>query len=96
MAAAIAALVVLLNLFSEAFRVVCLAVIAAATVLTAPARTLGEGFWWWLLLGGAVASILGAIIAQSSATLGGVLALIGGLVVMVAATIGFPAAEEGR
>ena len=92
-AAALAALIVLLNLFSEPFRVVCLALIAAATVLTAPARSLGDGFWWWLLLGGAAASILGAIVAQSSASLGGWLALIGGLVVMIAATIGFPGAE---
>ena len=95
-AAAVCAFVVLLNLFSEAIRVVCLAVIAAATVLTAPARNLGDTPWWWLLVGGAAASILGAIVAQSSSSLGGWLALVGGLVVMVAATIGFPAAGDGE
>lgn len=93
-AAALAALIVLFNLFSSGFRIVCLGVIVVATLLAAPARQISGGGWWWLLAAGAVASVLGAIIAQPDATLGGWLALIGGLVVMIAAAIGFPHEEE--
>jgi hypothetical protein len=93
-AAGIAALIVLLNLFSAGFRIVCLGVIVVAAVLAAPVRRLSGGGWWWLLAGGTVASVLGAIIAQPAASLGGWLALIGGLVVMTAAAIGFPREEE--
>jgi uncharacterized membrane protein YhaH (DUF805 family) len=89
-AAAFAALFVVLGLFSSGFRVFCLVVIAAATVAAGPARATGEGGWWWLLAGGAALSILGAIVAQPSATLGGLMALIGGLLVIGAAAIGFP------
>ena len=92
-ATVLAALIILLDLFSAAFRVACLGVIAATTVLAAPERR-ANGISWWLLLGGAIASVLGAIIAQSSTTLGGWIALIGGLVVIVGALIGFPAGEE--
>jgi hypothetical protein len=93
-AAAIAALFVVLNLFSTGFRVFCLIVIAVAAVAGAPVRAQGGGGWWWLLAGGAALSILGAIVAQPVATLGGWMALIGGLLVMTAAAIGFPREEE--
>lgn len=92
-AAALAALIVLLDLFSTGFRVFCLGVIAAATLLASPDRTRQLG-WWWILAAGAVASVLGAIIAQPAATLGGWFALVGGLLVIIAATIGFQLDEE--
>lgn len=75
------------------FRVFCLLVIAAAAVAVAPVRAQRGGGWWWLLAGGAALSITGAIIAQPVATPGGWMALIGGLLVIGAATIGFPRDE---
>ena len=92
-AAALAALVVVLDIFSTGFRIACLGVIVAATVLASPERSRSGGGWWWLLVSGAAASVLGAIVAQPSATLGGWLALLGGLAVMIGATIGFPREE---
>ena len=93
-AAGIAALIVLVNLFSIGFRVVCLGVIVAATVLAAPNRREPGGGWWWVLATGALLSIGGAILAQPSMALGGWLALIGGLAVMIGAALGFPTREE--
>jgi hypothetical protein len=93
-AAAIAALVVLLNAFSAGFRVLCLGVIVIATVLSFPESRREDGGWWWFLAGGAAGSVIGAIVAQPSATLGGWMALLGGLVVIIGATVGFPREEE--
>jgi hypothetical protein len=91
--AAIGALIVVLGLFGAAVRVVCLILIAAATVFALTLRAgRGDG-WWWILAAGAVASIAGAIIAQPAATLGGWMALLGGLAVIVAAAVGFSIEE---
>jgi hypothetical protein len=87
--AAISALIVLLGLFGGAVRIVCLVLIAAAALLTAPPRVNRGGGWWRILAAGAVASIAGAIIAQPAAGLGGWIALLGGLAVIVAAAVGF-------
>ena len=92
--AAIAALVVVLGIFGTGVRIACLVLIALATVISLPLRSDDGGGWWWLLAGGAAASIAGAIIAQPSATLGGVIALLGGLAVIIGAVIGFP--REGE
>ena len=95
-AAAIAALVVLLNAFSLGFRVLCLVVIVIATLLSFPESRREGGGWWWLLAGGAAASVIGAIVAQPSPGLGGWLALLGGLAVMIGAIIGFPREDTGE
>jgi hypothetical protein len=92
--AALAAVIVIFNLFGTGFRVFCLVVIGAATLIALPERSREGGGWWWVLAAGAAASILGAIIAQPAETLGGWLALIGGLLVIVAAAIGFPREME--
>jgi hypothetical protein len=92
-AAAIAAIFVLLNLLSTGFRIFCLIVIVAAAVVSSR-RGRGQT-WWWILVGGAAASVLGAIVSQPSTTLGGWLALLGGLAVVIGAIIGFPR-EEGE
>lgn len=92
--AAISALIVLLGLFGGGVRVVCLALIAVAAFLTASPRVNRGGTWWWILAGGAAASIAGAIIAQPAATLGGLIALLGGLAVIVGAAVGFSSTEE--
>ena len=92
--AGIAGLVVLLGIFGTGFRIACLVLIALATLITLPMRSDDGGGWWWILAGGAAASIAGAIIAQPSATLGGVIALLGGLAVIIGAVIGCP--REGE
>lgn len=91
--AAIAALIVVLGILGTGVRVACLVLIALVTAMALPLRPRDGGGWWWILAGGAAASILGAIIAQSSVTLGGIMALLGGLAVIVAAAIGFPRDE---
>jgi hypothetical protein len=91
--AAISALIVLLGLFGDVVRIACLVLMAAAVLLTASPRVNHGGNWWRMLAAGAAASILGAIIAQPASTLGGWIALLGGLAVIVAAAVGF-AAEE--
>jgi uncharacterized membrane protein HdeD (DUF308 family) len=87
---AIAALVVVLGLFASGVRIACLVLIALATVVALPLRSDDGSGWWWILAGGAAASIAGAILAQPSATFGGVIALLGGLAVIIGAVIGFP------
>ena len=87
-AAAIAALIVVLDLFGASVRILCLAVIAGVTVAAAPSRSGRSGGWWWMLAAGAAVSIAGAILAQPAAGLGGWLAVIGGLAVFVGAAIG--------
>jgi hypothetical protein len=92
--AAIGALIVVLGLFSAPIRVVCLVLIAVATVIVAPWRSTRGGGWWWILAAGTIVSIVGAIVAQPAVTLGGVMALLGGLAVIVGAAIGFPTEGE--
>ena len=92
--AAIAAFIVVLGIFGAALRIACLVLIALATAVALPLRPRDGGGWWWILAGGAVASIAGAIIAQSAVTPGGLLALLGGLAVIVGAAVGFPREAE--
>jgi len=91
--AAVATLIILLGLFGDAVRIACLVVVALVTLMTAPARTVRGGGWWTLLAAGCAASIGGAIIAQPAETLGGLIAVIGGVLVVIAAAIGFPVGE---
>ena len=91
--AALCALVVVFNALPAVLRIVCLVVIGAAVLLTAPRRGHG-GRWWYALAVGALLSIAGAALAQVSQTLGGVLALAGGLTVVAAAILALPAEEE--
>ena len=92
-AAALAALVILVNLFGDVVKIACLAVIALAVVLTAPLRNEAGGGWWALLAIGALASIAGAGLAQLTETVGGLVAVVGGVLVVVGAVVGFPVRE---
>jgi hypothetical protein len=92
--AALASLVVMFGLFSAVVRVLLLVVMAGVVVITAPQRAERGGGWWMLLTIGVVGSIASAIIAQVAQTLGGVLAVIFGLLVVIAATIGLPVTFE--
>jgi hypothetical protein len=93
LAAALAALAILVSLFGDPVRVGCLAVIAVATIVTAPQRRLRGGGWWSLLAAGALASVAGFGLAELTETVGGLVAVVGGVLVVVAATIGFPLSE---
>ncbi len=92
-AAAAAAVLILVNLFGDPVKIGCLVVIALVAVITAPVRRMEGGGWWSLLAIGAVASILGAGVAELSETVGGLIAVVGGVLVVVGATIGFPLRE---
>ena len=92
-AAALAAGAILVSLFGDAVQLVCLGVIVVATILTAPMRGLEGGGWWSLLAVGALASVAGAALAELTETVGGLVAVLGGVLVVVGATIGFPLQE---
>jgi hypothetical protein len=92
--AAIGAFIVVLGIFGTGIRVACLVLIALATLVALALRPRDGGGWWWILAGGAAASIAGAIIAQPSPTLGGLLALLGGIAVIIGAAVGFPTQGE--
>jgi hypothetical protein len=90
-AAAASAVAVLTGLFSDPVRYACLGIVALATLATAAERRRQGGGWWSLLAAGAVLSIAGAGLAELNDTLGGLFAVVGGALVVIAATIGFPA-----
>jgi hypothetical protein len=85
-----AALAILVNLFGDYVMIGCLAVMALATAVTAPARREEGGGWWALLAIGTIASIAGAGVAQLTETVGGLVAVVGGVLVVVGAVVGFP------
>jgi hypothetical protein len=89
--AAAAAVAVLTGLFSDPVRYGCVGVMALAALVTAGERRRPGGGWWVLLGAGAGLSIVGAAVAELSDTVGGLLAVTGGALVVIAATIGFPA-----
>ena len=90
---ALAAVVILAGLFSDAVRYACLGVIVLATLVTAGERSRRGGGWWAVLAAGAVLSAAGAGVAELSETAGGLLAVAGGVLVVVSSVIGFPADE---
>lgn len=88
--AAIAAVEILLGLLGTAADVIALAAIVLALLLTAPAgRASGTG-WWSLLAAGACLSVLGALLALVTGSIGGLVAVLGAIAVLAAATVGFP------
>jgi hypothetical protein len=93
LAAALAALAILVSLFGDPVRIGCLAVIVLATIVTAPQRRLRGGGWWTLLAAGAIASVVGFGLAELTETVGGLISVAGGVLVVGAATMGFPLAD---
>ena len=91
--AALAAVVVLAGLFSDAVRYGCVGVIVVATVVTAGERSRQGGGWWTVLGIGAALSVIGAGLAEVSETAGGLVAVAGGVLVVIGSVIGFPADE---
>lgn len=92
-AAAVCAVAVLTGVFSDPVRYACLGVVVVATLATVTERRRPGGGWWTLLAAGAVLSVAGAGLAELNDTAGGLVAVIGGALVVIAATIGFPAGE---
>ncbi len=89
-AAALAAILVLVGAFSDAFRVGCLVAIAAVAALSYAELRRPGGGWWTLLAAGAALSVAGAANAQAADTAGGIVAVIGATLVIIGAAIGFP------
>jgi hypothetical protein len=93
--AAIAALLILVGLFGTAVAVGALVAMVIVTVVTAPAARTRGGGWWTLLAVGTGLSVGGALLATVAETLGGLIAVIGGVLVVIAAAVGFPVEGEG-
>jgi hypothetical protein len=92
-AAAIASLAILVGFLGDVAAAVCLGLVVLCTVITAPARKQKGGGWWNMLALGALISLIGAGVALAADTVGGLIAALGGVLVVVAATVGFPTAE---
>lgn len=86
--AAAGALIVLLGLFGTAASIAGVVMIVLGTVLAAPRAPLGD--WWGLLALGAGISVGAAVVQLGSETLGGLLAVLGGVLVLVGVALGFP------
>lgn len=85
------ALVIMLGFFGTIGAVVGLLMIAVPTVLAAAVAS--EEGWWRLLAVGAALSVLAPLVAQVAETLGGLLALLAGILVLIAVTFGYPYAD---
>jgi hypothetical protein len=66
--------------------------VAVLAITSGERRRLGSG-WWDLFAAGTALSITGALVAQATATPGGIIAIAGAALVLVGATIGFPPGE---
>jgi hypothetical protein len=63
-------------------------------VLAAPGG-IGQG-WFYAVAGGTVLVAVSRLVAESAEVLGGWLAVIGGVAIMIGAILGFPAREDRR
>ena len=89
------AVVIMLGLFGRGADIAGLIAIALGTVLAAPAGRGPDGGWWSLLATGALLSLAGGLVSLGSEGLGGLLALIGGVCVLVGSALGFPSGRSG-
>jgi hypothetical protein len=88
--ASLGGLLIIFNPFTSA--IVGLVVAVVGTVITARGG-LGRR-WYWAMAGGAIALVLSRLIAEGSETLGGWLAVMGVLCILVAAALGYPLASD--
>lgn len=91
--AVIASLAILVGLLGDVAAAVCLGIVVLCAVITAPARKTAGGGWWNMLALGVLVSVIGAGLALAADTVGGLVAALGGVLVVVAATIGFPTSD---
>jgi len=88
--AALGALIVVFDPFGIAIAGLVLAVVGA---VIAARGGLGHN-WYWALAGGAALMVLSRLIAEGAETLGGWLAVIGAVCILVAASLGYPLASD--
>ena len=72
--------------------IIGLVLCAVGAVMAAPG-----GFgkrWYWIVAGGAIVVILSRLIAESAQTLGGWLAVIGAVAILVGTSLGYPVRDE--
>src|SRR5688500_14084572 len=89
--ATLAAVAVITGIFSDTVRYVCVGLIAVAALMTVGERRRAGGGWWPMLAAGAALSVVGAAASELNDTLGGLIAVVGGAMVVIGATVGFPA-----
>jgi hypothetical protein len=88
--ACLGAVLIVFNVFGLA--TAGLVLVAVGAVLAARGG-LGKG-WYWVVAGGAILAILSRLIAEGSQVLGGWLAVIASLAILLGATVGFPSADD--
>jgi hypothetical protein len=88
--AALGALLVVINPFGLAIAGLVLTVVGA---ILAARRGMGHP-WYLMVAGGAALAVLSRLIAEGAQTLGGWLAVIGCLLVMIGASLGYPLASD--
>lgn len=88
--ASLGALLVAFNPFGIAVAGLVLGVLGA---IIAARGGLGHN-WYWALAAGAALMVLSRLIAEGAETLGGWLAVIGALCILVAASLGYPLASD--
>lgn len=88
--ACLGAVLIIFNPFD--LGVVGLVLAALGTVLAARGG-LGKT-WFWVVAGGTIVAILSRLIAENSEVLGGWLAVISSIAILLAATVGYPTSEE--
>jgi hypothetical protein len=88
--AAVGALLVVIDPFDLAVAGLVLAVIGAVLA----ARGGAGHTWYWMIAGGAAIAVISRLIAEGAQTIGGWLAVIGCLMIMIGASLGFPLASD--
>jgi hypothetical protein len=90
-ATAAGAAIVLSGQFSTAVRAAALVAVLAGVALTYSERFRPGGGWWSLLAAGALLSIAGIALYTVSDDVAGLVSIAGAALVLIGATIGFPA-----
>lgn len=91
---AVAAALVMFGLLSTSARIACLGVVVAGAVYTEPERSRRGGGWWLLVGAGAALAAVGfaaAELSDAAETVAGIAAIAGSALVIIGATVGFPA-----
>lgn len=89
--AVVGAAAIMIGSVSLIISLIGLGLIIVCTVLAAPAgRDRPGGGWWTMLAAGSALSAAGAVVSIGLESIGGLIAIIGAVLVVMGATIGFP------
>ena len=88
--AALGALLIVIDPFGLAVAGLVLSVVGA---VLAARGGLGHT-WYWMVAGGAALAVVSRLIAEGAQTLGGWLAVIGCLLILIGASLGYPLASD--